>query len=189
MTGTARERGEALFEAGGFAVLRVPGFIDEAAVGILRQDLEALPYERKDGPLYRVGTVMLDPGGAAARRLDRLLDAEPFRALLRRLAAPPRWKASAYEALRMERGDFLGYHCDSTHGRRLQGVLHLNPAWTRGEGGLLEIVEAASGRKVAGPLAPEAGQLVVFRSDPRFRHGVTPVTSNRPRFSVSFSFS
>lgn len=69
--------------------------------------------------------------------------------------------------------------------RHLNALLYLNPGWQPEFGGLLELYDDASNRKVR-EVVPEFGTLVVFRTDDRSVHGFSePVRDGHRRNSIA----
>jgi hypothetical protein len=69
--------------------------------------------------------------------------------------------------------------------RHLNALLYLNPGWQREFGGLFELYDDKSNRKVKEVL-PDFGTMVVFRTDDRSVHGFSePVRNGHRRNSVA----
>ena len=125
---------------------------------------------------------------------------------LRNINTRSRAMVSCYKG---ENKAFYSMHCDNAirNGRKLTAILYLNENWIDKDGGLLVIhprsalfadssnVAAAAGSGSAQSkvcsIVPSLGRMVMFWSDLRCPHEVTPVVSSDPernRFAITLWF-
>ena len=81
------------------------------------------------------------------------------------------------------------YHCDNpnANGRRLTGILYLNPGWKKGDGGELRVFHGPPREKEEREIvAPLMARLLLFWSDKRVPHEV--LASHRMRYACTVWF-
>jgi hypothetical protein len=92
-------------------------------------------------------------------------------------------------AHRMIRGDYIAPHTDENDfGERYRLTVTLNEHWNIQEGGILLILKGADIRSIFDAWLPTLNNGFLFKIGPDSFHAVTPVTSDRARLSLIFTF-
>ena len=172
----APERWRRLAEAhaAGQTLLRLEGFLADAAAGALREAVAALPFERRENPYVK--GFGCDPMPAD---LPTFLPALTSGALYQLVGAvmnealPDRIMARAW---RLESGDAIVLHNDGVHYRTTIS-LGLCANWTAARGGAIAFgTPTPRGLRVMERWLPHLGDVLLFRPTATTWHAVEPVT-------------
>lgn len=92
-------------------------------------------------------------------------------------------------AHKMIRGDYIAPHTDENDGGECYRLtVTLNEGWRADEGGILLVLRDSDVRSVRDAWLPTQNNGLLFRIGPDSYHAVTPVTSDRARLSLVFTF-
>ena len=158
--------------------LRLPGLFDDALLQRFDAAVSNVPFAETAHAALAGASRDLRVTGAVASELLVLLLNDPvvLHAIEDITGCEPltRFNGSVYRML-ADSGHQQAWHDDLIDGRRVTLSVNVGPA--RYEGGVLEIRERATGRRIARIPNPSRGDGVLFKLDPALEHRVTPVTS------------
>ena len=158
--------------------LRLPGLFDDTLLQRFDAAVSSVQFAETAHASLAASSRDLRVTGAVASELLVLLCNDPvvLRAIEDITGCEPltRFNGSIYRML-AESGHQQTWHDDLIDGRRV--TLSVNVGAARHEGGVLEIRERETGRRIARVPNPSRGEGVLFKLDPSLEHRVTPVTS------------
>lgn len=158
--------------------LRLPGLFDQTLLQRFEAAVSTAQFAETAHPSVAASSRDLRVTGAVASELLVLLCNDPvvLHAIEDITGCQPltRFNGSIYRML-PDSGHHQAWHDDLIDGRRV--TLSVNVGPVRYKGGVLEIRERATGRRIARVPNPSRGDGVLFKLDPALEHRVTSVTS------------
>lgn len=169
--------------AAGQRYLPLPGLLEPEAAATIKREVEALPMTRLSTDLVNADRRLLTHSEVGTW-LD-LLQSEAFRGLVGAVLARRIPAGLVVNAWRLARGDTMGVHPD---GRFYVATFSLGlcEGWSACDGGAIAFgVPRKGGLEVRQRWLPHLGDACVFAPDGATWHAVEPVTSDRPRHSLT----